>query len=332
MVGPRGLTQEAVLGCTIPSVSANGIRIEYDTVGDRNQPALLLVAGLGVQLTGWPDEFCAELVGRGFFVVRYDNRDAGLSTIVEGGPPPDPMAVYLGDSSSVAYTLEDMADDAVGLLDALGIPAAHLVGSSLGAMIAQTLAARHPDRALSLCSISSTTGATSVGQPTAEAFELLARPPATTREEFVEADIAAHRVLGSPLYPSDEADMRAETALAYDRAFNPQGTGRQLCAIIASGDRTASLAGVAAPTVVIHGTEDKLIQASGGEATAKAIPGADLVMIEGMGHKLPPGVWPRILDAIVSNAARNDLRPSAQPLRRYVDPKSPRPSVDTPPG
>ena len=262
------------------------------------------MAGLGVQLTGWPGEFCAQLVTRGFFVVRHDNRDSGLSTVIEGGPPPDPMAVYLGDRSSVAYTLDDMAADAIGLLDALGITAAHLVGSSMGAMIAQVVAARHPEKALSLCSISSTTGSTSVGQPTAEAFELLGRPPARTKEEFVEKDIASHRVLGSSRYPSDESEMRAETARAFDRAFTPEGTRRQLCAIIASGDRTQSLAAITAPTVVIHGTEDKLIQPSGGEATAKAIPGANLVMIEGMGHDFPPGVWPEVLDAIVANTAR----------------------------
>lgn len=260
--------------------------------------------GLGVQLTGWPDEFCAELAARGFYVVRYDNRDAGLSTVFDGGPPPDPMAVYLGDRSSVVYTLEDMADDAVGLLDALEIPAAHLVGSSMGAMIAQAVAARYPDRTLSLCSISSTTGSSSVGQPTAEAFELLARPRPTTREEFVEDGMASHRVLRSTRYPSDEAEMRAERGRAYDRAFNPEGTGRQLCAIIASGDRTQGLASITAPTVVIHGTEDKLIQPSGGEATAKAIAGAELVMIEGMGHDFPRGIWPQVIDAIVSNAAR----------------------------
>jgi len=263
------------------------------------------VPGLGVQLTGWPEPFCAELADRGFFVVRFDNRDAGLSSTFGGGPPPDPMAVYLGDPSSVAYTLEDMADDAAALLDVMGIPAAHLVGSSLGAMIAQTMAARHPEKARSLCSISSTTGSASVSQPTAEAFELLARPPATTREEFIEADIASHRVLGSPGYPSDEAEMRAEAGRAFDRAFNAEGTGRQLCAIIASGDRTASLAGVTAPTVVIHGSEDKLIQPSGGEATARAIPGAELITIDGMGHDFPPGVWPRVIDAIVENAARS---------------------------
>ncbi len=267
------------------------------------------MAGLGVQLTGWPEEFCDELVDRGFYVVRYDNRDAGLSTVFDGGPRPNPMAVYLGDRSSVAYTLEDMADDAVGLLDALEIHAAHLVGSSMGAMVGQALAARYPERTLSLCSISATTGSSEVGQPTAEAFELLARPPARTREEFVEADIASHRVLGSPVYPGDEAEMRAETGRAYDRSFVPEGTGRQLCAIIASGDRTASLAAINAPTVVIHGTEDKLIQPSGGEATAKAIAGADLVMIEGMGHDFPRGIWPQVIDTIVSNAARADARP-----------------------
>lgn len=288
----------------MPSASANGIRIEYDTTGDPRRPALLLLAGLGVQLTGWPDELCAELAERGFLVVRFDNRDAGLSTSFDGGPAPDPMAVYLGDHTSVAYTLEDMAEDAAGLLDALGVAAAHLVGSSLGAMIAQTLAARHPERALSLCSISSTTGNAEVGQPTAEAFELLARPPARTREELIEASLASHRVLGSSLYPSDETQRRRAAGRAFDRAFNPEGTARQLSAIIASGDRTATLARITAPTVVMHGTEDKLIQPSGGEATAKAIPGAELVMIEGMGHDLPPQLWPRVVDAIVDNAAR----------------------------
>ena len=304
MVGRCGLNRPPTLD-VIPSVPANGIRLEYDTIGDPDQPPILLVPGLGVQLTGWPDRFCDELTARGFFVIRYDNRDAGLSTILDGGPAPDPMAVYLGDPSSVAYTLEDMADDGAGLLDALGIPAAHLVGSSLGAMIAQTMAARHPEKTRSLCSMSSTTGNRAVGQPTDEAFELLARPPATTREEFIEAGVASHRVLGSPLYPCDEGQMRLQAGRAFDRAYNPEGTGRQLCAIIASGDRTASLAGITAPTVVIHGTEDKLITPSGGEATAKAIPGAELLMIEGMGHDFPSGVWPRIIDAIVENAARS---------------------------
>ena len=287
----------------IPSASVRGIRIEYDTTGDPSDPALLLVPGLGVQLTSWPEEFCAQLARRGFFVVRYDNRDAGLSTWTEGGPAPDPMAVYLGDHSSVAYTLEDLADDAAGLLDALGVAAAHLVGSSMGGMIAQALAARHPSRALSLCSISATTGHPEVGQPTAEAFELLARPPARTREEYVDAAVASHRLLGSSRYPADEAALRRRAGRAYDRAFNPEGTARQLCAIIGSGDRTDSLAAITVPTVVIHGTEDKLVQPSGGEATAKAIPGATLMMIEGMGHDFPPGVWATVVGTIVENAA-----------------------------
>ncbi|MDQ3680968.1 MAG: alpha/beta fold hydrolase [Actinomycetota bacterium] len=273
-------------------------------MGDRAQPTLLLIPGLGGQLTGWPEKFCADLASRGFFLVRFDNRDAGLSTSIEGGPVADPMAVYLGDRSSVSYTLEDMADDAGGLIDALGIGAAHLVGISMGGMIAQALAARHPSKTLSLCSISSTTGEGSVGQPTAEAFELLARPPATTREEYVEAGVASHQVLGSRPYPTDEAEMRARAADRYDRGFNPQGVARQLCAILASGDRTASLAKISAPTLVVHGTEDALIQPSGGEATAKAIPGAELLMIEGMGHDLPSGVWPQVVDAVVANAAR----------------------------
>jgi pimeloyl-ACP methyl ester carboxylesterase len=246
-------------------------------------------------------------------VARYDNRDAGLSTTVEGGPPPDAMAVYMGDHSSVAYTLEDLAEDAAGLLDALRMDAAHLVGVSMGGMVAQTLAAKYPDRALSLCSISSTTGSPEVGQPTSEGFALLARPPSTTREEYIERGLESRRVLGSPAYPSDEAETRARAGRSFDRSFNPEGVTRQLCAIIASGDRTASLARITAPTVVIHGAEDKLIQPSGGLATAEAIAGAELVLIEGMGHDLPSGVWPTLIDAIASNAARARREDGAWP-------------------
>lgn len=308
MVGGRGLGAAALagapLGWAIPSVSANGIRIEYDTVGEWGHSVALLIPGLGGQLTGWPDGFCALLAARRFSVVRYDNRDAGLSSSVEGGPAPDPMAVYLGDHSSVAYTLEDLADDAVGVLDALDVEAAHLVGVSMGGMIAQAVAAAYPERVLSLCSISSTTGSPAVGQPTAEGFALLARPPATTREERIAADLEWHRVLGSPGYPTGDDELRAHKGRSFDRAHNPEGSARQLCAILASGDRTASLARIQAPTLVVHGSEDKLIQPSGGEATAEAITGARLMTIKGMGHDLPAGVWPMLVEAIEANAAR----------------------------
>ncbi len=288
----------------IPSVLANGIRIEYEALGDPARPALLLVEGLGGQMIGWPDQFCHDLVSRGFHVVRFDNRDSGLSTKIEGGPEPDVVAAYFGDLSSASYTLDDMADDAAGLLDALGIRAAHLVGLSMGGMIAQAFALRHPEKTLSLCSIMSTTGGRDVGQPTPDAMAHLVRPPATTPEECVEAAVASHRMLGSPAYPTGEAEVRAAALRRYERAHCPEGAARQLCAILASGERTDRLAQVTAPTVVIHGTDDALIQPSGGRATAEAIPGAKLVLVEGMGHDLPPAYWDQIVDAIAKLAAR----------------------------
>jgi pimeloyl-ACP methyl ester carboxylesterase len=209
-----------------------------------------------------------------------------------------------GRSRSLPYTLDDMADDAAGLLEALGISAAHLVGLSMGGMIAQAFALRHPEKTLSLCSIMSTTGGRDVGQPTPEAMAHLVRPSAATPEECVEAAVASHRLLGSPAYPTDEGEVRAAALRRYERSHYPDGTARQLCAILASGDRTERLAEVTAPTVVVHGADDALIQASGGRATAEAIPGAELVVLEGMGHDLPAALWPRIVEAIVANATR----------------------------
>ena len=288
----------------IPSVLANGIEIEYEALGDPAHPALLLIEGLGGQMIGWPDQFCHDLVSRGFYVVRFDNRDSGLSSKIEGGPEPDVVAAYFGDTSSASYTLDDMADDAAGLLRAIDVEAAHLVGLSMGGMIAQTFAVRHPEKTLSLCSIMSTTGGRDVGQPTDEAMGHLVRPPATTREECAEAAVASHRLLGSPAYPIGDDEVCRAAMRRYDRAHYPEGAARQLCAILASGDRTERLAGVRVPTVVIHGTDDALIQPSGGRATADAIPGAELIMVEGMGHDLPADLWPRIVDAIAANAAR----------------------------
>lgn len=283
---------------------ANGIRIEYEALGDPAHPALLLIEGLGGQMIGWPDQFCNDLVSRGFHVVRFDNRDSGLSTKIEGGPEPDAVAAYFGDLSSASYTLDDMADDAAALLEAIGIGAAHLVGVSMGGMIAQTFALRHTEKTLSLCSIMSTTGGRDVGQPTSEAMAHLVRPPAKSPEQCVEEAVDSHRMLGSPAYPTDEAEVRRAAAQRYERAHYPEGAARQLCAILASGDRTERLGEVSAPTLVIHGADDALIQPSGGRATAEAIPGAELVMVEGMGHDLPAALWSRIVDAIVSNAAR----------------------------
>lgn len=296
-------TPDPTLGC-IPRASANGLQIEYETLGDPADPALLLIEGLGGQLIGWPDPFCRALVASGFHVVRFDNRDSGLSSKVEDGPQPDVAAAYFGDLSSASYTLDDMADDAAGLLHAIGIEAAHVVGISMGGMIAQTLAVRHSEMVLSLCSIMSTTGGRDVGQPTTEAMGLLVRPSATTREECVQAAIASHRLLGSPAHPTDEDEVRRAAIRAYERSHYPGGVARQLCAILASGDRSGLLAQVSVPSLVIHGADDALIQPSGGEATAKAIPGAELVMVDGMGHDLPAALWPRIVEAIATNAAR----------------------------
>jgi pimeloyl-ACP methyl ester carboxylesterase len=286
------------------STTANGITIEFDTFGDEADPALLLVMGLGAQMISWPDEFCRQLAGRGFHVVRFDNRDVGLSSKVEDGPAPDLGAALGGDASSASYLLSDMADDAVGLLDALGIASAHVVGASMGGMIAQTIAIRHPERVRSLCSIMSTTGAADVGAPAPEAIAVLLKPPATTRDEAIANGVEASQVIGSPGFPTPVDVLAERAAAAYDRCFYPVGIARQLLAILASGDRTDALRELDVPTTVIHGTDDPLVSASGGEATAKAIPGAELLMIEGMGHDLPEALWPTVLDAVEAVTSR----------------------------
>jgi pimeloyl-ACP methyl ester carboxylesterase len=283
---------------------ANGIEIAYETFGDAARPALLLVMGLGAQMILWDDAFCEMLAGRGYHVIRYDNRDVGLSTKLEGAPAPDLAAALSGDTSSASYTLDDMADDGVGLLDALGIAKAHIVGASMGGMIVQAMAIRHPERVLSMCSIMSTTGNPQVGQPTPEAMALLMSPPPTTRGEAIEAGVRAVRAIGSPGFPFDEARERAFAERAYDRMNYPVGTARQLLAITASGDRTDALKKLRLPVLVIHGESDVLVTPSGGKATADAIPGAKLVTIPGMGHSLPPEVQGQVVDEIVANAGR----------------------------
>jgi pimeloyl-ACP methyl ester carboxylesterase len=287
---------------------ANGIDIEYETFGDPDDPVMLLIMGVGGQLIVWDDELCRQLAGHGFHVIRFDNRDVGLSTKIENGPEPDVMAVLQGDRSSVAYELEDMAADTAGLLDALGIDKAHVVGVSMGGMIAQVLAIDHPDRVRSLASIMSTTGDPSVGAPTPEAIAALTKPPPQGRDEVIAREIETTRVIGSPGFPFDKERTRRRAAAYYDRCFYPLGAARQLGAILAASDRTSRLAELDIPTVVIHGTADPLVTPSGGEATAKAIPGAELIMIEGMGHELPPGSWSTVVDAVVHNIAKAESR------------------------
>jgi len=287
---------------------ANGIEIEYDTFGDPGDPALLLIMGLGAQLIAWDVDFVRLLVDRGLHVIRYDNRDVGLSTKIEGGPQPDIFAAMQGDTSSASYTLRDMAADGAGLLDALGIERAHIGGASMGGMIAQTFAIDFPDRTLSLCSIMSTTGDLNVGGSSPAAIEAILAPPPATREEAMDRAEKATSVFGAKGLPVDMAKVRERAGEAFDRMAYPIGIARQIVAIRASGDRTPQLQELDMPTVVIHGSDDELVLPTGGEATAKAIPGAELVVIEGMGHDLPTAAWPQVVDAIAANIGRAGAR------------------------
>jgi pimeloyl-ACP methyl ester carboxylesterase len=283
------------------------VELCYQTIGEPGDPPMLMVMGLAAQMYWWPDGLCDLLARRGFRLIRFDNRDCGGSSVLDALGAPSLEATLAGADGAAPYTLSELADDAAGLLDALGIDAAHLVGASMGAMIAQALAIEHPDRVLSLASIMGTTGERSVGRPTAEAQQVLMRtPPLDDRIAYVESVAAARGVIGSHGLERDEAWTREIAGRSFDRGVRPEGTLRQLVAIIASGDRTAALRSLRIPTVVVHGTDDALIDVSGGRATAAAIPGAELVLLEGMGHDLPPAAWGPIADAIAANAARAD--------------------------
>jgi pimeloyl-ACP methyl ester carboxylesterase len=271
-------------------VAANGIDIAYESFGSPTGRPLLLIMGLGAQLIHWDEELCELLVEQGHHVVRFDNRDAGLSTHfhAEGAPA-------MGAPS--AYLLDDLADDAAGLMDALGWPAAHVVGASMGGMIAQALALRHPDRVLTLTSIMSTPGP-SAAPPTEAAAAVLMAKPVADRESALARALESWAVIGSPGYEQDHERITLKAGLAFDRCFDPAGTARQLAAIMASGDRTVLLAGVSVPTLVLHGEADQLVPIAGGHATAAAIPGARLVTYPGMGHDLPRPLWPDIVAEI----------------------------------
>jgi pimeloyl-ACP methyl ester carboxylesterase len=284
--------------------ATNGLELEYETFGNEGDPAVLLVMGFSQQLIAWDVGFCTQLAARGFRVIRFDNRDAGLSTKIAAAPRPNILAILGGDRATVPYGLEDMADDASGLIAALGLEAAHVVGVSMGGMIGQTLALRHPAQVRSLVSIMSTTGDPTVGHPTAEAFGALTRRPPAEREKYIDHGVGVWRVLRSPGFVYDDAAGRDRVARAFDRSFAPEGAARQLAAILSQKDRSAALRELKLPVTVIHGADDPLIDKSGGEATARAIPGAKLLLIPGMGHDLPEGVWTTVIDAIVETARR----------------------------
>ena len=282
---------------------AGEVDIAYQTLGDPADPPLLLVMGLGMQLIHWDLQLCRQLAERGFHVIRFDNRDVGASSKIDA-PVPNLMRAMAGLSIDAPYLLSDMADDGFGLLDHLGIERAHVLGASMGGMIAQTMAIRRPERVLSLASLMSTTGERRYGRPKLRLWSLFMQRAPRRREEYVEYFVRVFRMIGSPGFPPDEERLRELAAATYDRGHHPAGAARQLAAIMASGDRTAELRRLRVPTVVIHGTDDPLVPFRGGLATARAIPGAEFLAIRGMGHDLPSEVWPRIIDAVVANTER----------------------------
>ncbi|MFX1388262.1 MAG: alpha/beta fold hydrolase [Promethearchaeota archaeon] len=292
----------------MPQAKANNIEIEYETFGDPSSKPLLLIMGLGAQMINWDEELCKRLVERGFYVIRFDNRDVGLSTKFEEAGEPDLMKLYIsaqkGEKIEATYTLEDMADDAVGLLTALNIDKAHICGASMGGMIAQVIAYRHPSRILSLISIMSTTGDPDLPRPTPEAMQVLIKPLPIGREAIIEEGVNRMRVVHGTGIPFDEERAHRFAIASYDRSNYRPGYSRQLAAILATGNRKQALKSIVIPTIVIHGEVDPLVPVEGGKDTAEAIPGADLLIIEGMGHSLPPQVWPQVLDAITNNAVK----------------------------
>ncbi|HEY3726290.1 MAG TPA: alpha/beta hydrolase [Solirubrobacteraceae bacterium] len=280
------------------------LRLCYETFGDPAAPPLLLVMGLGSQMILWDDEFCERLAAEGFWVTRFDNRDVGRSTILREAPVPKQWQLLVRDPRGAAYSLDEMAADAVGLLDHLGVSAAHVVGVSMGGMIAQLLAIRHPERVLSLVSIMSTTGNRRVGQARPRVALRLLRKSPRDRERYIESHLETYRAIGSRQLDFDEPGKRDRAGRCFDRGIHPAGSARQMAAIVTAPDRTAWLGNVNVPTTVIHGDSDPLVNVSGGRATAAAIPGARLVIVPGMGHDLPRQVWPQVIEAIVENAAR----------------------------
>jgi pimeloyl-ACP methyl ester carboxylesterase len=286
----------------MPQLETNGITVEYDTFGDEGARPLLLVMGLGAQMIAWDEQFCGMLADNGHFVIRFDNRDVGLSTKLHDAPVPAMEALVgalmAGETPDVPYTLDHMADDAAGVLDALGIDAAHVAGASLGGMIVQTMGIRHGQRLKSITSIMSTTGSREVPPATPEAMGALTSPTPADLEGFVERSLRVGGVIGSPGFERDLDRARSRAELAFHRCVYPEGSARQMAAVIAHGDRSEALRDVDVPTLVIHGDADPLVHPDGGRKTAEVMPRSELLMIEGMGNDLPLGAWDRIVDAM----------------------------------
>ena len=286
--------------------AGRGISLAFERIGDRGAEPLVLVAGLGQQLHSWPDAFCAQLAERGFEVIRFDNRDVGRSTHLRFRPPGLP-AMLAGRFPPQQYDLTDLAADTAGLLDALDLETVHIAGVSMGGMISQTVAARYPDRVRTLTSIMSTTGSRVFGRPAFSTLRILGAKPPKSRDEAVESAVRMFRHIGSHGFPFDEPWVREMAGTGWDRDPTTGGVGRQLAAILKSGNRTALLRKITAPTLVIHGDRDRMVHPTGGAATARAIPGARLETVRGMGHDLPEGAWPTILDLIDKHARSSDV-------------------------
>ena len=289
------------------TANANGIQIEYETFGAPSNPALLLIIGLGGQLIHWHEDFCRSIADQGYYVIRFDNRDTGLSTKFDEAGVPDITetlnSLLSGEGVTPPYTIEDMSNDAVGLLDALDIQKAHICGMSMGGMIAQTIALKHSSRMLSLISIYSTTGDPELHQPTQEAMEILISPLPNAREAYINQTINGFRVIAGSGLPFDEEYHKRIVTYSTDRSFYPQGIARQLVAVLTQANRKPELSSVTVPTFVIHGDEDPLVPLEAGQDTAGAIPGAELLVIKGMGHELPKmdKNWSKILDAMINH-------------------------------
>ena len=283
---------------------AGELRLCYETFGDASDPTLLLVMGLGMQMLGWDAELCELLADHGFHVVRFDNRDCGRSSHFTASRTPSRVELVTRRITQPAYTLGDMAGDAAALIDHLDVDGAHVVGVSMGGMIAQTLAVLRPERVRSLVSIMSATGSLRSGQPSPRLWRTLLAPLPVDEQGYVTTLMRAHNLIGSPGFEPDLEGLRRLLVTSHRRGVARGGFERQLAAVFAAGDRTQSLAAVRAPTLVVHGAADKLIPPSGGRATARAIRGADLLVVGGMGHDLPRPVWPRLASAIAANAAR----------------------------